>query len=477
MSNLTGLRWRKPVPAADRTPAVRSVLLYVAMFTGAVLGYVCINAVGSDLVAPAALTPGTFGHPVLLSSAHTLLHVLLAMAIIMMVARSVGAVFRKIGQPPVIGEMVAGILLGPSLLGWASPSLSAYVLPSAIMPLLSVIAQIGVILFMFIVGIELDTPHLRRQTRATIAISHASIVVPFLLGLCLALPLYAQLSTRDVPFYVFALFMGVSMSVTAFPVLARILTDRGMHRSHLGTIALACAAVDDVTAWCLLALVVGVAQAQPERVFVTLALTAGFAAIMFGLVRPLVLRWAQQYERDQFSTQAMVSTACIALLLSALATEGIGIHALVGAFLLGSFVPHDSKAARDLRSRLEDAVLVLFLPAFFAFAGMRTQIALLSGANDWLLCGAIIVVASAGKFGGSAIAARLCGFTWRQSATLGVLMNTRGLMELIVLNIGLDLGVLSPTLFAMLVLMAIVTTMATTPIVEWLNRTQDYGAS
>jgi Kef-type K+ transport system membrane component KefB len=232
------------------------------------------------------------------------------------------------------------------------------------------------------------------------------------------------------------------MSVTAFPVLARILTDRGIHKSRMGNIALACAAVDDVTAWCLLALVVSVAQARTEGVFLTVALTAVFITLMILFVRPLVIRFVRYYDEKHLSGQTLMAVACICLLLSALITEGIGIHALFGAFLLGSLIPHDSKVALDLRSRLEDVVIVLFLPVFFAFTGMRTQIGLLNGVNEWILCGIIIILASIGKFGGSAVAARLSGLNWRQSASLGILMNTRGLMELIVLNVGMDLGVL-----------------------------------
>lgn len=455
---------------------LRSLLLYGGMFAVAVLAYFAVSEVGNGLQAPVSEGAPRFGKPISLQSAKSLLHVLLSMAVIIVVARAMGMLFRRIHQPPVIGEVVAGILLGPSLLGWLAPQASAFLLPPSIMPTLGVIAQIGVILFMFVVGIELDTRRLRQQTRITVAISHASIVVPFVLGLGLALPLYPQLSTWDVPFYVFALFMGVSMSVTAFPVLARILTDRGMHRSRLGNIALACAAVDDVTAWCMLALVVGVAQSEPQRVMVTMTLTAAFIAVMFIAVRPLVLRLVERYETGRLSGQGLLAAACAGLFVAALTTEGIGIHALFGAFLLGSFIPHDSKAAQDIRGRLEDAVVVIFLPAFFAFAGMRTHIGLLDGWEAWALCGVIILVASAGKFGGSAVAARLCGLGWRDSATLGILMNTRGLMELIVLNIGYDLGVISPSLFAMLVLMAVVTTMATTPIVVWLNAGREHSA-
>ena len=444
-------------------------LLYGLMIAATVAGFFAISFLGSELVAPEAVRAPGLGRVLAPSSADTLLHVLLAMAVIIAVARILGNVFRRLNQPPVIGEVVAGILLGPSLLGAITPGLSGYLLPPAVAPILGVIAQVGVILYMFIVGVELDTQQLRHRTHVSIAISHASIIAPFLLGSSLSLFLYPSLATSDVHFSLFALFMGVSMSVTAFPVLARILTDRGIHMSRMGAIALACAAVDDVTAWCLLALVVSVAQARPERVFLTVALSIGFIAFMLLGIRPLIIRFVRYYEQGSLSGQGMMAVACMSLLLCALATESIGIHALFGAFLLGSLIPYNSKVALDIRARLEDIVIVLFLPVFFAFTGMRTQIGLLSGVNEWVLCGVIILVASTGKFGGSAIAARLSGLNWRQSASLGILMNTRGLIELIVLNVGLDLGVLSPKLFAMLVLMAVVTTIATTPILELMN--------
>lgn len=453
----------------------RTALLYGSMIAATVGGFFAVSFLGRELVAPEAIGVPGLGRALPASSTETLLHVLLAMAVIIAVARILGNVFRRLHQPPVVGEVVAGILLGPSLLGAIAPELSGYLLPAEVAPFLGVIAQVGVILYMFIVGIELDTHHLRQRTHASVAISHASIIAPLLLGISLALFLYPSLSTRDVPFSLFALFMGVSMSVTAFPVLARILTDRGIHKSRMGAIALACAAVDDVTAWCLLAFVVCVAQARPERVLLTVALTAVFIASMLVFVRPLVARFVRYYEQGRLPGQSMTAVACMSLLLSALATEGIGIHALFGAFLLGSLIPHDSKLAVDLRGRLEDIVIVLFLPIFFAFTGMRTQIGLLTGASEWILCGVIIVVASIGKFGGSAVAARLSGLNWRQSASLGILLNTRGLMELIVLNVGLDLGVLSPILFAMMVIMAVVTTIATTPILELMNPSQVFS--
>jgi Kef-type K+ transport system membrane component KefB len=324
------------------------------------------------------------------------------------------------------------------------------------------IAQLGVILYMFLVGLELNPALLRERAHSTVAISHASILAPFLLGSGLALFLYPRLSPDGVPFTSFALFMGVAMSITAFPVLARILTDRGMQKTPLGVIALGCAATDDVTAWCLLAFVIGVAQAKVGGAFLVLGWTLAYIGLMFFVVRPVARNFFLRFDERQMSAN-LVAFVFALLLASALVTEYIGIHAVFGAFLAGAIIPHDSAIARDLTQKLEALVTVLLLPAFFAFTGMRTQIGLVSGYEQWLICGLIILVATAGKFGGTLAAARLTGMGWRDSTALGLLMNTRGLMELIVLNIGLDMGVISPTLFAMMVIMALVTTMAAAP--------------
>ncbi|HEV2425133.1 MAG TPA: cation:proton antiporter [Terriglobia bacterium] len=441
-------------------------LFYIAMVAAAVAAFFWIRSTGASLTAPEGL--GTFGRGGATEPGTVLTHVLLALVVIIVCARGLGAIFRRFNQPQVIGEMIAGILLGPSLLGRIAPGTFAFVLPGSIVPLLSVISNVGVILYMFLVGVELDTELLRKRTHASVATSHASIIVPFLLGSGLALWLYPIFSSQDVPFVVFALFMGVSMSVTAFPVLARILTDRQMHTSEIGTISLACGAVDDVTAWCLFALVVSVAKARPGHAIVTALLTGIFIFSVFAFLRPGARWFARQHDL-RHNGQGSIVVACAALLLAALTTQGIGIHALFGAFLVGAVIPHDSRLAREIKQKFEDLVVVLFLPAFFAFTGLRTQIGLLNNLRDWLICLLIIGVASLGKFGGGTIAARLTGLNWQQAASLGILMNTRGLMELIVLNVGLDLGVLSPTLFAMLVIMAIVTTLATTPVLQALS--------
>jgi Kef-type K+ transport system membrane component KefB len=379
-------------------------------------------------------------------------------------------VFSRLHQPAVIGEVIGGILLGPSLLGRVAPSLANALLPASVAPFLNVIAQLGIILYMFLVGLELDLPAISRSGHVTVAISHASILAPFLLGAGLSLYLYPLLSAPGVPFTVFSLFLGVSLSVTAFPVLARILTDRGMERTPLGVLALTCAAVDDATAWCLLALVVSIAQAELGIAVRTFALTIAFVFLVLFGVRPLAKRFAASLDAAPRLTTGALALAFVAMLSAAVATEFIGVHAIFGAFLLGAVVPSSSRLAEELIHRLRDVISVLFLPAFFAFSGMRTQIGLLSGAGNWLLCGLIILVACLGKFGGTVIAARFARLPSRTAAALGILLNARGLVELIVLNIGLDLHLITPTLFTMLVLMALTTTFMATPILHVVLR-------
>ena len=452
------------------TAGTRAVAAYGLMIGGVILLYLWIRSYGETLGAPLASGTAIFGSAASRANAGDLLHVLLALVVVIATARAMGSIFRSVGQPQVIGEILAGIVLGPSLLGRLAPGAEGYLFPATVGPALNIIAQVGVILYMFLVGLELDPALLRKRGHTTVAISHASIVAPFLLGAAIALYLYPKLSTGDVPFTCFSLFLGVSMSVTAFPVLARILTDRRIHKTRMGAIALTCAAVDDVTAWCMLAFVVSVARAQAAGAVATIAMALGFIALMIVVVRPAMVRLSLVYGNRGRLTQGVMAAIFVALLVSASATELIGIHAVFGAFALGAVIPHDSGMARELTDRLEDIVIVLLLPAFFAYTGLRTQIGLVSGYEQWMMCALIVVVASAGKFGGSVVAARITGLNWRDSSALGVLMNTRGLMELIVLNIGLEMNVISPTLFAMLVIMALVTTFATTPILHLITR-------
>ena len=403
-----------------------------------------------------------------------LLSVLVALTVIMVTARLVGALFKRFHQPAVIGEVVGGILLGPSLLGRLSPGAAAVLLPSEAAPVIGVISQLGVILYMFLVGLELDLRVLQSRVAVTLAISVTSIVVPFALGAWLASALFETVAPAGVGFTSFALFLGVSMSITAFPVLARILGDRGLQRTPMGIVALTCAAINDAIAWCLLAFVVGVTQATTSAAAQTVVLTAVYLALMLSAGRRAMAAIVARLDASPRIGERSLALVLAAVLLSAVATEFIGIHAIFGAFLLGAIIPHESIIARHVTERLEDIVRVMFLPAFFAFTGLRTEIGLVNTVADWLLCGAIIAVATAGKFGGTLLAARAAGLDWRDSAALGILMNTRGLVELIVLNIGLDLGVISPRLFTMLVIMALVTTLMTSPILSRLLRARPW---
>ena len=406
-----------------------------------------------------------------MQTSEVLLHLLLALFVILVAARLVGLAFRRLGQPPVIGEVVAGILLGPSLLGRAWPAASQFLLPPEVTPYLQAIAQIGVILYMFVIGLELDPAVLRRRPHVTFAVSITGMVVPFVLGLLLAGLLYPTLAGENVPYVAFAVFIGVALSITAFPVLARILSDRGIQNTRLGTVALTCAAIGDVVAWCLLALATAVATSRGQDAVRTVLLTGAFLALVLFAVRPLLARFARRTEREgEEPSLESLSVVFATLLLAALVTEWIGIHALFGAFLVGVALPHDSALARGLRVRLHDTVAVLLLPAFFAFSGLRTQVGLVSGTGPWSVFLLILFVACVGKFGGTTVAARAVGLPWRTATSLGVLMNTRGLVELIVLNVGLDLGVISAPLFTMLVLMALVTTFATAPLLSLIER-------
>ncbi|HYJ78761.1 MAG TPA: cation:proton antiporter [Longimicrobiaceae bacterium] len=396
---------------------------------------------------------------------------LLQVGVILAAARGLGLLFRRIGQPQVMGEMVAGILLGPSLLGWAAPDVSAFLFPPASLGFLGSISQVGLLVFMFLVGLELDPRLLRGRTRTAVVTSHVSIAAPFFLGAALALYLYPRLSSDAVQFTGFALFMGAAMSVTAFPVLARILTERDLLRTRVGTVTIACAAVDDVTAWCILAGVVALVRSSDAGalpLWATLAGSAAFIVLMVLVGKRAFAGLERWYVRRGAITQDMLAVILLVALAAAAATELLGIHALFGAFLAGAVMPKGEAFMHALNEKLHDLTVVLLLPLFFAFTGLRTHVGLLEGGEMWAMCALIVLVAVVGKFGGSALAARATGMTWREAGALGVLMNTRGLMELVILNIGLDIGVISPALFAMLVLMALATTFMTSPLLEWI---------
>jgi Kef-type K+ transport system membrane component KefB len=394
----------------------------------------------------------------------------LQITVILAVCRVMGSLFRRFHQPRVVGEMFAGILLGPSLLGWIAPQFSAYLFPPASLGFLNALSQVGVVIFMFLVGLGIDPKELKHQSHSAVLVSHVSITAPFVLASLLALYLYPRLSDDSVSFTNFALFMGAAMSVTAFPVLARILIERDMMKSSLGTVAIACAAVDDVTGWCILAYIVVLIRAAhgTTSIWVTLGGILVFALVMIYGVRFLLRGLERTFHKYGEISENRMAFLILMALASALCTERLGIHLLFGSFLMGAIMPKEPKFVRYVLDRFETVTITLLLPLFFAFTGLRTNVGLLKGPAMWFYCGLIILVAAAGKLGGSMAAARASGMGWREAAGLGTLMNTRGLMGLVILDIGLDIKIISPALFSMMVVMALVTTFMATPLLDWI---------
>jgi Kef-type K+ transport system membrane component KefB len=397
--------------------------------------------------------------------------IILQVLTILVASRLCGSVLRQLGQPRVVGEIIAGICLGPSLLKAAFPELHGLLFPEASLPGLFLISNFGLILFMFIVGLELDLQSLSAQAKSALLVSHLSIIVPFVLGAGLAVLLFDEFGPHGFGFLSFALFMGVSMSITAFPVLARIIQEQNLTRTNLGAVALTCAAIDDVTAWCILAVVVGIVQSHSSAgAYGVVSLALVYAGTAVFAVRPLLRMWlAPVISGASRIAPTKLGVVFMILLISCLLTESIGIHAMFGAFLAGTIMPEDGGFKARLVASIEDVSTLILLPVFFAFTGLRTEIGLLSDVHSWLIAGFVIAVAVIGKMGGSMVAARFTGFDWRESAGLGSLMNTRGLVELVVLNIGYEIGVLTPKIFTILVLMALVTTMMTGPLLRLLG--------
>jgi Kef-type K+ transport system membrane component KefB len=392
----------------------------------------------------------------------------LQLAVVLAVCRVVGWLFQRIHQPKVVGEMFAGIMLGPSLLGWIAPHMSAYLFPASSLGFLNALSQVGVVVFMFLVGLGINPGELKKEGHAAVLTSHVSITAPFVLAAFLSLYLYPRLSDDSVSFTSFALFMGAAMSITAFPVLARILAERDMLGSRLGTVAIACAAVDDVTGWCILAYIVVLIRSAHSSISIwwTIAGIMVFGLAMIHGVRRLLRGFERSYRKKGALSENLMALMLLLVLASSLFTEFLGIHLLFGAFLMGAIMPKESRFVRYVLDRFETITVTLLLPLFFAFTGLRTNIAAVKGPEMWMYCGLIILVATAGKLGGSTLAAWLSGMPLREAAGLGTLMNTRGLMELVILNIGLDIGVISPALFSMMVMMALVTTFMTTPVLS-----------
>ena len=402
---------------------------------------------------------------------HPLSILLLQIIVILFVARAVGYLFQRIGQQAVIGEIAAGIILGPSLLGWLAPDVFLFLFPVASLGNLQLLSQIGLVLFMFIIGMELDINTLKSRASEAILVSHVSIVFPYFLGVLLAWFLYNGYAPANIAFVPFGLFMGIAMSITAFPVLARILKDRHMTRTEAGSMALICAAIGDVTAWCILPFVIAISRAGDiSGAWFAILLTLVYVLVMLFAVRPLLQKLSARYFKDGSLHNAFTALIFLTLLASAYMAELIGIHALFGAFLAGTVMPQTVSLRKIFTERIEDVSTFLLMPLFFAFTGLRTQIGLLNDTHLWLICALIVVVAIAGKFIGSAAAAKLTGQTWRDALRIGALMNTRGLMELIILNIGYDLGILTPEIFTMMVFMALATTFMTAPALNLIER-------
>jgi Kef-type K+ transport system membrane component KefB len=403
--------------------------------------------------------------------------IFLAIAIVLIVARAFGVIANRLGQPRVMGEVIAGLCLGPSLLGAISPTLQSTFFPSDILPALGVVANLGLIFYMFLVGLEVDRGSLQGKVAKATAISNASVAVPMLLGIAVALPLY-KLVGPDKKFVAFALFMGVAMSITAFPVLARILAERRMIKRPVGSLVIACAAVDDVTAWFLIALAVTIASTGTfGDVAKTIAEATAYTLIMVLIVRRVVARMATAFDEVGRMPGGWFAAIVIGVLLSAYVTEEINIAFIFGGFVFGMIMPRHARLNEEITRRIDDFVVTLLLPVFFVYTGLRTNVGLLDRPELWLLTLLLIAVAIVGKLAGAAIAARVAGYDWKSASVIGTLMNTRGLTELIVLNLALDVGAISNVLFAMLVIMAVVTTLMAGPLLKLLDPKNEYGTA
>jgi Kef-type K+ transport system membrane component KefB len=425
----------------------------------------------SEVIAPVTTIPTTFGDTLVKQLHHPLPLLLIQFIVIMIVTRLFGYLVSFVTQPTVVGEILAGIILGPSLLGALFPDMFVTLFPKESLGNLHLISQLGLIFFMFVVGMELDFDKIKKQSSASVFISHVSIIFPFFLGVALAYWLYPIFAPKNITFIPFALFIGIAMSITAFPVLARIIKEKNISDTRYGSMAITCAAADDITAWYILALIIAFSiSGSISSSFILLFFIAIYVIIMFYVVRPLLAKIG--YAQSERLSMNGMSFIIVLLLLSSLATEAIGVHALFGAFMAGAMMPSSatSRLKELIAPRLEYVSLLVLLPLFFALTGLRSEIGLLNSVDAWLICGGIIIIAVFGKLFGSALASKYMGFNWRDSFALGILMNTRGLMELVVLNIGYEMGILSTELFTMFVVMALATTIMTGPFLNLITR-------
>ena len=404
--------------------------------------------------------------PVSASIEHVLLTVIVQLAVIILAARIFGAIFRKLGQPQVCGEIAAGLVLGPSLFGGVFPDLFRMVFDPSAGQVMAIMSQLGLVLLMFMIGLEFDFSHLNDNRRTALSVSVSGIVVPFGMGFWLGWFMHGQLGLAG-PWLHLALFMGAAVSITSIPVLGRIMMELNINRTRIGSITITAAAIDDAAGWMILALATAIVRANldPVKMSLMLAQVTAFVVFMALVVRPAVIKWSRKSLAASGGDLTLDSLAVllVLVLLSAIATNLIGIFSIFGAFLFGSILYDQTELVAAIRRRLNDFITVFFLPIFFTYTGLRTDIGSMSGAALWAFCVLVFFVATAGKFGGCSIAARLNGVPWRESAIIGILMNARALMGLIVINIGYDLGILPKSVFVMLVFMAVFTTYMTAP--------------
>ncbi len=403
---------------------------------------------------------------------------LFQISVVLLITLACGSLAGRLGQARVVGEIIGGILLGPSVLGRLAPAASRHLFPSASFGAMQELSTVGLVLFLFTVGMELDDAQIRRQGRRALLSSATSILIPFIAAALLAHELRSRFAPHGIGSVPFVLFLGISMSITAFPVLARILEERNLTHTPLGVTAILCAAVDDVAAWLLVAVALTLVDVKNTAGALALhfGLLAAYLFFMLGVIRPLATRIVRRRNNPELNIELLGVTVAFAF-ASAGATEWAGVHPLFGAFIAGVCFPRVAPWQHSIRMRLEMITSVLLLPLFFALTGLRTRLDLLNDASMWLWAGLVLLGAVGGKVGGAVLAARWSGQGWRDAWALGALLNTRGLVELVVLNIAYNYGVFSPTLFTMLVVMALVTTMCTTPLLNLLKMRGPSGAT
>jgi Kef-type K+ transport system membrane component KefB len=399
-----------------------------------------------------------------------LLIVLVQLCVIILAARASGMAFRHfLGQPQVCGEIAAGLILGPSVFGRFFPEISQRIFEPSVGPIFSIMSQVGLVLLMFLIGMEFEFEHLKEHRKAALSVSLAGILLPFSLGLWLGHYMHGRLGLSG-NWLFFSLFMATAMSITAIPILGRIMIELRLNRSVLGSVTITAAAIDDAVGWVLLALVTAIAKSafDPWAFGRMIGTILVFGAAMVWVVRPLVIRWIGAMLKRGNGQLSLNSLAMILVLifLCAIATNLIGIFSIFGAFLFGAILFDQREFVMAARNRLNDFVTVFFLPIFFTYTGLRTDIGSMTGGELWILCGLVLGAAILGKLGGCTLAARWNGMSWRDASMIGVMMNTRALMELIVINVGYELGIIPRTVFFMLVLMAIVTTYMTAPLMR-----------